>query len=96
MRCLGRNSNSHCCYIDGKVCEFLEENSEPGFRWSCGLRRELGSWNAVLSDPRYKPIGEKLSKHGINCKDWPGPKDICTVCGKNTHLMDNPSVLSTD
>jgi hypothetical protein len=65
MECLGRNLDDHCCYLKGKVCQFLEENTEPGFRWSCGLRRELGSWDAVLADPRYQPIKEHFSLHDM-------------------------------
>ena len=82
MKCLGRNLDDHCCYLKGKVCQFLEENTEPGFRWSCGLRRELGSWDAVLADPRYQPIKEHFAPNGYDCKTWPG-KFRCTTCGVN-------------
>jgi len=82
MKCKGRNLDEHCCWISDKVCEFLEENTEPGFRWSCGLRRELGSWDAVLEDPRY-PTGSWAP--GVNCRDWPGGEGWngvgCSVCG---------------
>lgn len=91
MKCLGRNLEDHCCYLDGKPCAFVEENTQPGFRWSCGLRRELGSWDAVLSDPRY--VAEVLPKHvarserlGIplsNCGDWPADPESCAYCGAN-------------
>ena len=53
MRCFGRNFDDHCCYVNGAVCPFLEENSERGQRWSCQLRRETGSWSAAVADPRY-------------------------------------------
>ena len=53
MKCYGRNAEDHCCYINGSPCKFLEENTEPGSRWTCGLRRELGSWQKVITDPRY-------------------------------------------
>ncbi len=83
MRCLGRNNETHCCWVDGKVCQFLEENSEPGFRWSCGLRRKLGSWDAVIEDQGYKDgPGKHFSKFGINCRDWPGKME-CGDCGAN-------------
>jgi hypothetical protein len=86
MPCQGRNLDDHCCYIKGKVCQFLEENSEPGFRWSCGLRRELGDWDKVLADPRYKPIADSWAT-GVNCKDWPDGDDWnglgCSKCGAN-------------
>jgi hypothetical protein len=78
-KCLGRNSDDHCCYINGQVCSHLEENTEPGYRWSCRLRRELGSWDAVLSDPRYAPIKAAFAPHGYDCSTWPDRK--CTTCG---------------
>lgn len=82
--CLGRNLDEHCCWIAGKVCEFLEENTEKGFRWSCGLRRELGSWDAVITDPRYLdgPAKESTTPN-MNCRDWPSPSagGPCKLCG---------------
>lgn len=89
MKCLGRNLEDHCCYFDGQPCPFVEEKTEPGFRWSCGLRRELGSWDAVLVDPRYveivRPKHEARSARiGVslsNCRDYPAPPEKCTYCG---------------
>lgn len=84
MPCLGRNLPKTCCYIRGEPCRFLEENSEPGFRWSCGLFRELGDWDKVLDDPRYKEHVEGSWAPGINCRDWPeGPPEHrgCNICG---------------
>lgn len=79
MKCMGRNLDDHCCYVDGRVCQFLEEGTESGYRWSCGLRRELGSWDAVLEDPRYQPLRAHFESKGYNCKTWPnGP---CNTCG---------------
>ncbi len=81
MACQGRNQEEHCCYVKGKVCQWLEENTEPGYRWSCGLRRELGNWDAVLADPRY-PADSWAP--GVNCRDWPeGPPEWrgCNTCG---------------
>lgn len=53
MQCYGRNTETHCCYVNGKPCKFLEESSERGQRWSCQLRRENGSWSKAIADPRY-------------------------------------------
>ena len=66
----------------GKVCPFLEENTEKGFRWSCQLRRELGNWDAVLNDERYKNgPGAHFGKQGINCRDFPGEEyNGCSQC----------------
>ena len=91
MKCQGRNLDDHCCYLNGKVCPFLEENTEPGFRWSCGLRRELGDWDKVLEDPRYKEqvepefrIRAERLGYMTNCRDYPSGSDRCTYCGANT------------
>ncbi len=85
MECLGRNLDEHCCWVNGKPCQFLEENSEE-FRWSCGLRRELGSWDAVIEDPRY--VNDILPLHrgkDMNCRDWPkiGHGGPCKLCGSD-------------
>ena len=77
MKCLGRNFDQHCCWINGKVCKYLEENTEPGFRWTCGLRKELGSWGAVLADPRYLALD---LPEGINCRDYPDKNNPCKYC----------------
>lgn len=88
MQCLGRNNDDHCCYIDGEPCPFLEQNTEPGFRWSCGLRRELGSWDAVIADPRYD-TGKGSPGHAFkntpygNCK-----KFLCPDCGGDKNHCD--------
>lgn len=84
MKCRGRNLEEHCCWVNGNPCPYLEENTEPGFRWSCGLRRELGSWDAVLEDPRY--VNDIMPLHrapGMNCRDWPEPSagGPCNLCG---------------
>jgi len=75
MECFGRNLNDHCCYIEGKQCPFLEENTERGQRWSCQLRRETGSWDAAIADPRYtdgeKSPGRFFSRFSYkNCRDF--------------------------
>lgn len=49
-----RNLSDHCCWMDGKACIFLQENKSGEFRWTCSLREELGSWEAVHEDERYK------------------------------------------
>lgn len=82
MKCLGRNLEEHCCWVAGEVCPHLRENLEPGYRWSCLLRYELGSWDAVLKDPRYKNIKEHFEIKGYNCKTWPNGFK-CHTCGAN-------------
>lgn len=74
MKCHG-NGADHCCYL-GKYgpCEHIEENTVPGRRWSCGLFRVLGSWEAVHADARYlKDVKPKLEDIGlgVDCGEWP-------------------------
>lgn len=83
MPCAG-NANDHCCYIAGKPCKYVEENTVKGRRWACGLRRELGDWDLVLEDPRYKKdVAPVLAQWGYNCRDWPDshPGMKCSDCG---------------
>lgn len=77
------NSDDHCCYIKGKACIFLEKNTIPGRKWSCGLRRELGSWSEVHKDERYlQEVKPKLDELELpNCGDWPRPGETCAECG---------------
>jgi hypothetical protein len=82
MPCLG-NSKDHCCYLAGTPCKYVEENTVPGRRWACGLRRELGDWDAVLASDRYQAdIEPHFGPQGINCKDWPEANHaFCGDCG---------------
>ena len=91
MLCKGRNNDDHCCWLLGKPCPHLEENTQPGFRWTCGLRRELGDWDLVLEDKRYirdvHSVWVSLAKQAdepvVNCRDWPDGKNFCRNCGAN-------------
>ena len=81
------NSQDHCCYLNGKVCVFLEEWTVPDRHWACGLYRELGSWELVHRDTRYqKHIQPFWDTHGprmgvYSCGEFPGPNK-CESCGK--------------
>jgi len=83
MPCLG-NAQDHCCYVNGQACKYLEENTVEGRRWACGLRRELGSWDAVIASDRYQ---QDVAPHfgEMNCRDWPdgegANKGRCVDCG---------------
>lgn len=84
MICHG-NSEDHCCWLSGEVCQFLEEGTVPGRRWACKLRRELGSWDAVHRNAQYlvyiKPKLEAASI-SVDCGDWPQKANThCTICG---------------
>jgi len=81
MPCNG-NSQDHCCYVQGKPCKYVEKNTVEGRKWACGLRRELGDWDLVLEDPRYKKDVQPKLQLGINCRDWPDkPFTKCFECG---------------
>ena len=63
----------HCCYLLGKVCKYLEEDTIVGRRWVCGLMRELGDWDAVILSDRYKTdVATILEPRGVNCRDFIG------------------------
>lgn len=82
------NGDSHCCYVNGKTCIFLQENTVEGRRWACGLYVELGDWNTVINDNRYianiRPawvqieLSNNLSENSFNCHPWgPGTNQCC-------------------
>lgn len=77
-------TEDHCCYLGRHgVCPYLEEGTIPGRRWACGLRRELGSWDAVHADDRYlttvRPCWDEVGM--VDCGDWPPPEVPCGTCG---------------
>lgn len=79
MTCHG-NQSDHCCYVNGQRCIYLEENTIPGRRWVCGLRRELGSWEAVHAHPGYiENVQSEWDKVGIeSCGSWgPSTNQCC-------------------
>jgi hypothetical protein len=89
MPCLG-NADKPCCYLKGKLCHYVREHDPraPERRWACGLYLELGNWDAVLADPRYKKDVAVFWPNGMNCRDWPdakkGPnRGRCLECGVN-------------
>jgi len=81
-QCLAKTG--HCCWLEGKVCKFLRDDGPSARRrWVCILREELGSWDAVHTDPRYveqvQPTVRRLT--GADCGDWPPPGQTCAECG---------------
>jgi len=78
-------TSTHCCWFEGVQCKFLEVSTVPGFNWSCALRRELGDWKLVHTDPRYlaevKPKWDTLPYKDVGCGDWPPPGIKCNDCG---------------
>jgi hypothetical protein len=69
MPCKGIATH-HCCWVNGNPCLHLEENTVEGRHWACGLRRELGDWDLVITDSRYI---QNVAPHfgEMNCRDWP-------------------------
>jgi hypothetical protein len=59
-----------CCWVAGKPCIWLNGDL-------CSLREELGSWDAVHSDPRYlEDPAPTWRKYGIaDCGDF-----VCSSC----------------
>jgi hypothetical protein len=85
------NGDTHCCYVNGNVCQFLIQDATPSRRWSCGLFVELEDWALVHTDPRYL---ESVRPHWIesgtpDCGDWVGPG----CCYDST--VDDPRVRAT-
>ena len=65
--CDGRgDGGDHCCYIEGKVCEFLDTSNPLGPR--------CGKWD-TMGDPEWQnaPVGLWFAKRypGFTCIDWP-------------------------
>ena len=67
------NGSDHCCWINGKVCDYLEENTVEGRRWACGLFTRYGNWPEVHQSRLYltdvKPLLAALGD--FDCGDWP-------------------------
>jgi hypothetical protein len=72
----GGANGDHCCYVRGKVCDFLIENYE-GRRFACSLRAELGDWDLVHADPRYAPVKEVMVLGDGLCGDWQPQAGVC-------------------
>lgn len=94
------NGADHCCYVPDSpvkdaagngVCQFLEVDTAPGRRWSCGLFNQLGSWEAVHADPDYltevRPVWDRYGV--VDCGDWRTEGQCCF--GRN-----NPPVFNVE
>ena len=80
----GITTDGHCCWINGVVCPLLEDRGKNADRrYVCTVREDLGSWEAVHSDPRYltfvRPAMSIVT--GVDCGDWPPPGQTCAECG---------------
>ncbi len=66
FKCTGRGADGdHCCYIAGKVCEFLEIDGDLP---RCSI------WTG-MDTPQWKnaPVGQWFAEFhpGFTCHDWP-------------------------
>lgn len=77
------DEDGHCCWINGKVCPYLEENTIEGRRWACGLLREHGDWEKVYQTEGYRrDVQPTLDRIGWGqCGEYPGD-NICGECGR--------------
>lgn len=86
MKCFGRNienPNGHCCFVNGSECPFLERGTERGQLLSCQLRRENGSWDAAIKDPRYSDRRENSPGRFFRQFDYKNCRDFqCSECGQ--------------
>ena len=89
MPCLAKDE--HCCWLNGVQCKYLEENTVPGRRWACGLKRRYNTWDAAINSEEYKQdIEPHFGPKGINCKDWPDiPHTKCFACGFGVQRIDH-------
>lgn len=82
--CTGLNDD-HCCYLKGVVCRHLEENTVPGRRWACGLKRVHGTWDAVYASPEWPAVLQDAIDSGLGenykCGEWPRLGEKCWTCG---------------
>jgi hypothetical protein len=81
--CKGDIENDHCCWVDGKICQYLKHYPDQERKWSCGIREKYNSWDEVYEDEDYlqdiKPLLNQLNLP--NCGEWPRKNETCTVCG---------------
>lgn len=79
-------ANTHCCWFNGEVCQYLTKSTRPDFVWCCSLKRDKGTWAAVHTSPEYltnvKPKMVALG-YAIDCGGWPPPGVVCNDCGQN-------------
>jgi hypothetical protein len=67
IACTGRGANGdHCCYIAGKVCQFLFTDRGGTPRCSIFEEQPTPEWEAA-------PVGRWFAESypGFNCRDWP-------------------------
>lgn len=75
---------AHCCWVNGELCPYLVVDQHPTRKFACGLRWELGSWEAVYADPRYqrdiRAAFDSWAPDWPDCGDWWPSRGVC--CGE--------------
>lgn len=75
----------HCCWFDGKPCQFVEPATRDAYVWQCALRVKYPSWEEVHQSPEYlSEVKDKMVGLGydIDCGDWPPAGVDCNDCGE--------------
>lgn len=70
ITCNGQGANgTHCCYIAGRVCEFLDTSGDMP---RCSL---YDQWGNLKDNPEWvdAPVGRWFAANypGYDCGDWP-------------------------
>ena len=64
----------------------MRSSARKGYVWDCGLRADLGSWEAAYASEEYKrDVKEKMNAVGglgLDCGDWPNAGRKCHTCGE--------------
>jgi hypothetical protein len=63
------------------VCRYFDAVAVADGK-GCSLRSELGSWEAVKADKRWRKLAFKAADVGeMGCGDFPLPGQTCHSCG---------------
>ncbi len=85
--CTGRGDTNggHCCYIEGKVCEFLFVNRGGVPRCSIWDEMDSNKW-------RRSEVGKWFAKTypGFNCQDWPQNIPEAMAAGRGLCCWNEP------
>ena len=79
-------ATEHCCWFEGKPCQYVEPADIADFKWRCGLRAKHGSWEETHASPEYtanvKPKMTAIGYPNHDCGDWPPKGHGCNDCGE--------------
>lgn len=92
MPCSG-NGQDHCCWLSGVACKYLEVDTVPGRKWSCGLVNKYGSWEAAEASEEYQsdvqPFWDSWRDGTGSCSKWPDEMgEHCATCGAGVNGND--------